>query len=119
MTAIEKFRNETSTMLKVIFVSANGDSVEVEAEPGRTLMEVAVENMIAEIEGQCGGGCACATCHCYPREEWLDKLGPMDPMEELTLDAGMAEIRPTSRLACQIDLTQEMSGLVIDLPAIA
>lgn len=103
-------------MVKITFVSSNGNSVEVEGEVGRTLMECAVEHMIPEIEGQCGGGCACGTCHCYPREEWVGKLKPMDPIEEVTLQAGMAEIKETSRLACQIDLTEEMSGIVVDLP---
>ncbi|MEM8563935.1 MAG: hypothetical protein AAGF57_16975, partial [Pseudomonadota bacterium] len=103
-------------MIKITFVSADGNHIEVDGEVGRTLMEIAIDNMIPEIEGQCGGGCACATCHCYPRQKWADKLRPMDAMEELTLDSGLAEIRPTSRLACQIDLNEDMSGMVVDLP---
>lgn len=103
-------------MVKIIFVSANGNSVEVESEAGRTLMECAVEHMIPEIEGQCGGGCACGTCHCYPRDAWIEKLSSMDPMEEITLQAGIAEINNNSRLACQIDLTEDLSGMVVDLP---
>ncbi|MEM6582155.1 MAG: 2Fe-2S iron-sulfur cluster-binding protein [Pseudomonadota bacterium] len=106
-------------MIKITFVSAAGDQLEVEAEPGRTLMEVAVENMVPEIEGQCGGGCACASCHCYPRLEWSKKLRPMDAMEELTLESGLVEIKPNSRLACQIDMSEELSGMVVDLPETA
>jgi 2Fe-2S ferredoxin len=103
-------------MIKVKFVTADGSAIEAEAKPGSTLMECATEYMIAEIEAQCGGGCACGTCHCYPRQEWLDKLPSMTALEECTLESGMAEVRPNSRLACQIELTEELSGLVIDLP---
>ncbi|CAA0111240.1 Putidaredoxin [Zhongshania aliphaticivorans] len=103
-------------MVKVTFVSVDGRVIEAECEAGRTLMECATDNMIAEIEAQCGGGCACGTCHCYPREEWLKKIPAMDDLEECTLEGGMAEVKPTSRLACQIILTEEMSGLVVDLP---
>ena len=72
-------------MIKVTFVSSNGDTVDVESEAGSTLLDCALEHMIPEIEGQCGGSCACATCHCYPREEWTDKLTPKGEFEEMTL----------------------------------
>ena len=103
-------------MVNIKFVSADGSAVDVEGEVGSTLMECAVEHMIPEIEGQCGGGCACATCHCYPREEWADKLETMNEFEEMTLLAGAAEVKPLSRLACQIQLSEELSGMVVDLP---
>lgn len=106
-------------MVKVKFVSASGGVIDAECSSGCTLMECASNYMVAEIEAQCGGGCACGTCHCYPRIEWLDKLPPMEDIEACTLEDGMAEIRPTSRLACQIELTEELSGLIIDLPEIA
>jgi 2Fe-2S ferredoxin len=106
-------------MVKVKFVSASGGVIDAECSSGCTLMECASNHMVAEIEAQCGGGCACGTCHCYPRIEWLDKLPPMEDIEACTLEGGMAEIRPTSRLACQIELTEELSGLIIDLPEIA
>ncbi|BFM18055.1 2Fe-2S iron-sulfur cluster-binding protein [Maricurvus nonylphenolicus] len=103
-------------MVKVTFVSADGSSVDVEGEVGRSVMECAVENMIPEIEAQCGGAGACATCHCYPREEWMDKLSPKGDFEEMTLQGGLAEVKQNSRLACQVLLTEENSGMIIDLP---
>lgn len=103
-------------MVKVTFVSADGSSVDVEAPVGATLMECAVDNMIPEIEGQCGGACACGTCHCYLREEWVAKVEPKNDFEEVTLEGGLAEIKENSRLACQVVLTEELSGIVVDLP---
>lgn len=103
-------------MVKVTFVSTDGSVIQAESRIGCTLMECATENMVSEIEAQCGGGCACGTCHCYPREEWLVKLPPREDLEECTLECGDAELRSNSRLACQIVLTEDLSGLVIDLP---
>tara|TARA_B100000446_G_scaffold43159_1_gene38970 strand:+ start:253 stop:606 length:354 start_codon:yes stop_codon:yes gene_type:complete len=108
--------DEGVEMVKVTFVSADGTSVEVEGEEGRSLMECAIDNMIPEIEGQCGGGGACATCHCYPREEWSESLSPKGDFEEATLEGGLSEVKPNSRLACQIFLSAENNGLIIDLP---
>jgi ferredoxin, 2Fe-2S len=107
-----------SPMITITFVSADGESKTVQFPAGQTLMECAVEHMISEIEVQCGGGCACATCHCYPREQWTDKLPEMDAIEECVLQGGTAPVKPTSRLSCQIELTQSLSGLVVDLPAL-
>lgn len=103
-------------MVKVRFVSADGSAVEVAGRAGDTLMECALENMIPEIEGLCGGSCACATCHCYPRDEWQGKLPHRAEFELSTLEGGLAEVKQSSRLACQIVLSEQLSGLVVDLP---
>lgn len=103
-------------MVKVRFVSADGSAVDAEGRSGDTLMECALENMIPEIEGLCGGSCACATCHCYPRDEWQGRLSPRDDFELATLQGGQAEVKQSSRLACQIVLSEQLSGLVVDLP---
>ena len=91
-------------MVKVVFVSSAGDRREIDAQPGMTVMEVAVKNGIDEIVGECGGACACATCHVYVAPEWAEKLPKMSPMESDMLDFAI-DPRPTSRLSCQISLT--------------
>ena len=73
----------------------------VEAENGSTVMENAIKNGIPGIEAECGGACACATCHVYVDEAWREKTGEPSPMEEDMLDFGF-EVKPNSRLSCQI-----------------
>ena len=77
-------------------------------------MEVAVNNGVDGIVAECGGACACATCHAYVDAAWLDKLPPMDDMEDSMLDAAYKR-RDTSRLTCQIEITDELDGLVIEV----
>ena len=73
-------------MAKIIYTDSSGTSREVEAKPGTSIMEAAVQNMIPEIDADCGGACACATCHVYVDEAWLSKLKDKDDMEESMLD---------------------------------
>jgi ferredoxin, 2Fe-2S len=102
-------------MVKVIYVSSNGERREAEAEPGATVMETAVKIGIDEILGECGGACACATCHVYVAPEWVGKLPPASPMETDMLDFAV-DPRPNSRLSCQITLTEALDGLVVETP---
>ena len=102
-------------MVKIIFVSSSGERREVEAEPGMTVMETAIKAGIDEIVAECGGACACATCHVYVDEAWREKTGEPTPMEEDMLDFGY-DVRPNSRLSCQIKVTEELDGLIVRTP---
>ncbi len=102
-------------MIKVTFIEHGGDVHEVETETGSSLMEVAMNNDVPGIDADCGGGCSCATCHVYVDKAWLNKLTPPDAMEESML--GLNTMREeNSRLSCQIDTTDELDGLVVNLP---
>jgi 2Fe-2S ferredoxin len=102
-------------MTKLTFVAVEGTRHEVEAADGTTVMENAIRNGIPGIEAECGGACACATCHVYIDEEWTDRVGGPDVMEEDMLDFAY-DMRPNSRLSCQIRVTPELEGLVVHLP---
>ncbi len=104
-------------MITVTLISsATGAERTVEAQPGQSLMQAAIAANVPGIEGDCGGLLTCATCHVYVREPWLAQLQPMVADEDSMLDFAAAERRPTSRLSCQIRLTPELDGLVVDLP---
>ena len=99
-------------MPKIIYQTPDGTRHEVEVETGYSVMEGAINNNIEGIVAECGGACACATCHSYIDESWLDKLAPMDDMEDSMLDAAF-ERKDTSRLTCQIEVSDELDGLVV------
>lgn len=102
-------------MPSVTFIEFSGTEHTVEAETGLTLMECAVDHMVPGIEAECGGCCSCATCHCYVDEAWLEKLGRAEGLEAELL-SGTSEPRSNSRLSCQIDVTDDLDGLVVRLP---
>ncbi|NVO16662.1 MAG: (2Fe-2S)-binding protein [Rhodoplanes sp.] len=102
-------------MVKITFVSFTGSSSTVEAQPGATVMETAIKNGVPGIEAECGGACACATCHVYVDEAWGEIVGPPTAMEEDMLDFGY-DVRPNSRLSCQIKVREELDGLVLQTP---
>ena len=102
-------------MTKITFIDAAGQSRTVEAEDGSTVMETALKNAIPGIEAECGGACACATCHVYVDESWMDRLGKPEQMEEDMLDFAF-DVRPTSRLSCQIKVRPELDGLTVNTP---
>lgn len=102
-------------MAKIHFVDHKGETRTVEIENGATVMEAAIRNSIPGIEAECGGACACATCHVYVDEEWKDVVGPPSAMEEDMLDFA-SDVRPTSRLSCQIRVRPELDGLVVQTP---
>ena len=98
-------------MVKVIFSEPGGNERTLEGpDDGQSVMELARANGIEGITADCGGACACATCHCYIAEEWRDVVGPPDDVEEMTLDMA-PNLRPDSRLTCQIQLRPELDGL--------
>lgn len=103
-------------MVKIVFIDSAGQSRDVEAEQGSTVMESAVRNGVPEIEAECGGACACATCHVYVDPAWVEATGKAEPMEEDMLDFAF-EVQPTSRLSCQIKVRPALDGLVIRTPA--
>jgi 2Fe-2S ferredoxin len=100
-------------MAKINFVDHSGETRSIDAEIGSTVMEVAIRNSIPGIEAECGGACACATCHVD--EAWREKVGAPTPMEEDMLDFGY-DVRPNSRLSCQIKVTDALDGLVVVTP---
>ncbi|MCA0241234.1 MAG: 2Fe-2S iron-sulfur cluster binding domain-containing protein [Proteobacteria bacterium] len=103
-------------MPKVTYVSAGGHRTELELPNGLSLMEGAMNNNVAGIESECGGKCACATCHVYVDEAWLDKLRPSGALEDELLEGTASERRPTSRLSCQIKSSAALDGIVVHLP---
>ncbi len=102
-------------MPKITYKDSGGAARTIEAELGSTVMETAIRNNIPGIEAECGGACACATCHVYVDEAWREKVGEPSPMEEDMLDFGY-DVRPNSRLSCQIKVTAELDGLVVSTP---
>jgi 2Fe-2S ferredoxin len=103
-------------MTKIIFVEADGNIVEAKAEPGMSVMQVAVNAGISAIIAECGGACACGTCHCYIGHDWFDKLVPAQDDETDMLEF-LIDPQKTSRLSCQINVTPDMDGIVINIPA--
>ncbi len=102
-------------MTKITYIDASGQSRIVEAQDGSTVMETALRNSIPGIDAECGGACACDTCHVYVAEEWTETVGPPSQMEEDMLDFAF-EVRPNSRLSCQIKVTDGLDGLVVTTP---
>jgi 2Fe-2S ferredoxin len=104
-------------MPAVTYVQANGDSQTVNVPLGENVMRGALYNNLDGILGECGGGLACATCHCYVDAAWADKVGGPSSQDELDmLENASAEVTPTSRLSCQIFMTEALDGLVVRLP---
>ncbi len=102
-------------MVKVTYIEHNGTEHVVEGEPGQTVMETAIKHSVPGIVAECGGACSCATCHVYVDDAWKEKAGSPSPMEEDMLDFAF-DVRPTSRLSCQIRLKPELDGLVVRIP---
>lgn len=102
-------------MPKIVFIEHNGTQHVVDAPMGKNLMQVAVDNMIPGIVGDCGGCCSCATCHGYVEGPIAAKLNPVAEDEEMMLE-GAREPRPNSRLTCQIDVRPEIDGLIVRTP---
>lgn len=104
-------------MPKVVYVSPRGDENVVDAQVGESVMSAAVRNGVPGIIGECGGNNSCATCHVWVREEFLDRVGAPGDLEDDLLDLGVSDRREGSRLGCQIELTADLDGLVVDVPA--
>jgi ferredoxin, 2Fe-2S len=102
-------------MPQITFIQPDGTEQVVDGQTGMTVMETAKKHMIEGIEAECGGACACATCHVYVDEAWLEKVGGPNEMEEDMLDFAF-DVRPASRLSCQIKVTNDLNGLVVRVP---
>jgi 2Fe-2S ferredoxin len=102
-------------MVEITFIDNEGTARTVEGEVGSTVMETAIRNSIPGIEAECGGACACSTCHVYIDEAWREKVGEPSPMEEDMLDFAY-EVKPNSRLSCQIKVRDDLHGLVVTTP---
>jgi 2Fe-2S ferredoxin len=101
---------------KVTYIESDQTEHVVEVNSGTSVMRAAVENNIPGIEADCGGAMACATCHIYVDDNWLDKVPETDIMEDLMLDCVASERNVNSRLSCQIDVSNELDGLIVRLP---
>lgn len=102
--------------MKITFIATDGTTTEVEANEGDSVMHTAVQNDVDGIIGECGGSMMCATCHCYVDDAWAEATGPQEDGESDLLDCAASEVRPTSRLSCQIKMRPELDGVVIHLP---
>lgn len=103
-------------MASVTYIQHDGTEHQVDIPDGESVMQGALDNMIDGIVGECGGGLACATCHCYVDDAWIDRLDPATDIEKEMLDFTAEEATPGSRLSCQITVGPELDGLVIRLP---
>ena len=102
-------------MAKIKYIEHNGKEHIVEVQNGLTVMEGAVQNDIPGIDADCGGGMACATCHVYVKEDWLNKLPKKEDGEEDMLDMAF-EPKQNSRLSCQLIVSEELDGLEVNIP---
>ena len=103
-------------MARITYIEHNGARHEVEVSTGMTVMEGARDNGVPGIDADCGGACACSTCHVYVDPAWVDQLPPKDPMEEDMLDFAYQPDPGRSRLTCQIKVTEALDGLVVQMP---
>ncbi len=103
-------------MTEVTYVGASGATTALDLPDGISVMEGAVENDVDGIVAECGGNAMCATCHVYVPEEWLVQLPAASEAENATLESAISERKPNSRLSCQIQLTDALNGLVVQLP---
>lgn len=102
--------------INITFVQTDGvEKTITGAVPGESLMELAKANGVEGILGDCGGGCACATCHVYVDPQWQEVVGPPDDVEEMTLDMVSDVHRSNSRLSCQILVRPELDGLRVSV----
>ncbi len=97
------------------YIEANGTKHEVDVAAGENIMQGAVDNMIDSILAECGGACACATCHCYVDEAWNNKIPAAESAEKDLLEA-VVDPKENSRLSCQIVVTDDMEGFTVHLP---
>lgn len=102
-------------MPSVTYTSPDGTETTLEGRDGDSVMDLAVKNGVKGIVAECGGACACATCHVYVDEAFADEVGEAGDLEDDMLDGAAAERRPTSRLSCQIKLRSELDGLKVTI----
>jgi len=102
-------------MARITFIEHSGNEHLVDAASGENVMTAAIKHMVPGIDADCGGACSCGTCHVFIDEAWLDKVGPPGEFEEPMLDLN-PDRAANSRLSCQIDISDELDGLVVRLP---
>ena len=110
------FSSYINPMPKITYVTSDEKKYEIDVQNGLTVMEGAVQNDIPGIDADCGGGMACATCHVYVTEDWFDKLPKKEDGEEDMLDMAF-EPKKNSRLSCQLIVSDQMDGLVVNIPS--
>jgi len=115
--AFEQPESEYEIVTKVTFISADGSEQAIDASPGLTLMEAAIWNDVPGIDAECGGNCACATCHVFVAEDWLEAMPPANALEQDLLDA-MESSKANSRLSCQIKIAPALDGLIVSVPGV-
>ena len=103
-------------MPKITYIEINGTEHDVEVPVGVSIMQGAVNHLVPGIEGDCGGLCACGTCHVYVPDEWQTLCGEVDELEQGMLEFAF-DVNESSRLSCQINVTEEMEGMRIRMPA--
>jgi len=103
-------------MPKVIYVQSDGSSRLCHLAEGDSVMDGALDNLVPGIKAQCGGGCTCATCHCYVRSPWFERL-PAPIEDEKEMLAYVWRPRANSRLSCQVKVTRDLDGMIVDVPA--
>ena len=103
-------------MVKITYIEFNGTEHNVDVDIGLTVMEGARDNDIPGIEADCGGACACSTCHVYIDPTWIDKLPVKEDMEEDMLDFAYSPDPNLSRLTCQLEVTDDLNGLIVRMP---
>ncbi len=102
-------------MAKITFIEPDGSERELEVPEGTSIMQAAMDHGVTGIMGDCGGACSCATCHCYIDEHFIARLPAANSLESSMLDFA-TELKPNSRLGCQVTISEEISGLVVRLP---
>jgi len=102
-------------MPKITFITSDAKPYKIDVQNGLTVMEGAIQNDVPGIDADCGGGMACATCHVYVNEVWIDKLPAKEDGEEDMLDMAF-EPKSNSRLSCQITISDELDGLIVNIP---
>jgi 2Fe-2S ferredoxin len=103
-------------MAKITYIEHNGTEHVIDVPNGLTVMEGARDNNIPGIEADCGGACACSTCHVYVHPDWVAKLPAIDPMEEDMLEFAYQPDTARSRLTCQLKVSDALDGLVVQMP---
>ena len=116
LLALFFFVSYIKIMSKITYIENNGKEHKIEVSNGLTVMEGAVQNNIPGIDAECGGSMACATCHVYVKEEWFNKLPKKEDGEEDMLDMAF-EPKQNSRLSCQLTVSDELDGLVVNIPS--
>ena len=103
-------------MTRILFIQPDGREQSAQGDPGQSVMQAAIGAMVPGIVADCGGACSCATCHGYVDAAWVDRMPQPTAEEADMIDAGCLDVQPTSRLTCQIRLTDDLDGLVVRLP---